>query len=51
MRYLKLFEQFDEEESWWDEESPFDNIIDDEIRVGDVVEIKSKDLEIIIASK
>ena len=25
MKYLKLFEQFDEEESWWDEESPFDN--------------------------
>ena len=26
MRWLKLFEQFDEEESWWNEESPFDNV-------------------------
>ena len=28
MKHIKLFEQMDEEESWWDEESPFDNIKD-----------------------
>ena len=28
MKHLKLYEQFDEEEAWWDEESPFDQIKD-----------------------
>ena len=26
MKHIKLFEQMDEEESWWDEESEFDNL-------------------------
>lgn len=36
---IKLFEQFDEEESWWDEESPFDNIKarNNTIEIGDIV--------------
>jgi hypothetical protein len=32
MKYIKLFEQF-EEESWWDEESPFDNLLP-RLRIG-----------------
>lgn len=26
MKHIKLFEQMDEEESWWEKESPFDNL-------------------------
>lgn len=37
MKHIKLYEQFeDEEESWWEEESPFDN---SELERGDMVYI------------
>ena len=38
MKHIKLFEQF-EEDSWWEEESPFDNIEDNsnELKDGDWV--------------
>lgn len=34
MNHLKIFEKFEEEEPWWDEESPFDNL---ELRRGDII--------------
>ena len=27
MKHIKLFEQFNEEEPWWEEESPFDDFL------------------------
>ena len=37
MKHIKLFKQFDEEESWWDEESPFDEKPSTELKPGDII--------------
>ena len=39
MKYLKLFEQMDDEEDWWEKESPFDKLEDNNFKIGDYVVI------------
>lgn len=32
MKYLKIYEQFDEEDNWWEEKSPFD-ILESKLKI------------------
>ena len=37
MKHLKLFEQFEDGEDWWDNESPFDEKPSTKLKPGDII--------------
>ena len=54
MKHIKLFEQFEDEEDWWEKESPFDEIKkekDKKFRIGDEVKCIDSDWTGLIPNK